>query len=351
MTRTRIRLAGWSAFLLCCVTPVRAGPGQASKASTVRVENTYEQTPGGLYRWRIFINEDPTTLAKIGCVQYTLHPSFAKPEQRICKKEGGFELVEAGNAEFPILVKVEWKDKTTTTLTHRLNLGLERTSGSRPALASIQTGNHSTYLGEGQWSWTVFITADPTTLGRIRCVEYKLHPTFPHPIQNICSPGTQKEAFPLTAAGWGTFEIGVKILFSDGSTRLLSHQLAFGKGTCDAVESFRLEQRSLKRFEKAEFGGRLHVYVGDIHAYKAFELTVFEDDHENWQPFEKIKESRFAERIASVALGKRHAFSVRALNDSVSFDFAGQRYALRVIKIEAPWIGSDYLTIEVCKKQ
>jgi transcription initiation factor IIF auxiliary subunit len=58
-------------------------------------------------------------------------------------------------------------------------------------------------------------------------VEYKLHPSFPHPDQKVCSLGDPKYPFALSGNGWGTFEIPVKIIFKNGQTRSLKHNLQF----------------------------------------------------------------------------------------------------------------------------
>lgn len=68
------------------------------------------------------------------------------------------------------------------------------------------------------------LEAEPATLAQVRCVEYTLHPTFPNPIQVVCNP---QKNFALTASGWGTFEVKLRVLFKDGSILPLTHQLRF----------------------------------------------------------------------------------------------------------------------------
>jgi hypothetical protein len=91
--------------------------------------------------------------------------------------------------------------------------------------AVISTGNIATSLGNGQWDWTVFITADTATLNNIRCAQYTLHPTFPNPIRVVCERGSDARAFAHRSQGWGEFDIKIKITFQDGKTQLASHHL------------------------------------------------------------------------------------------------------------------------------
>lgn len=88
----------------------------------------------------------------------------------------------------------------------------------------IKAKNTAKLDGTGRWDWTVYIDTDPYTLSTIRCVEYTLHPTFPNPVRRECNPTT---GFAHSTNGWGTFEIKVKIMFRDGSTKYLTHMLRF----------------------------------------------------------------------------------------------------------------------------
>jgi transcription initiation factor IIF auxiliary subunit len=96
---------------------------------------------------------------------------------------------------------------------------------------NVSAHNTSRYIGDDHWEWTIFITAPPTLLAQIKCVEYTLHPTFPKPSRrSICDPGTSTQSFPFTATGWGTFDVPVRIIFRDGRVQNLTHTLAFIKG-------------------------------------------------------------------------------------------------------------------------
>lgn len=93
-----------------------------------------------------------------------------------------------------------------------------------PVHAAPRVENSSTYVGGGRWDWSIFIVADAETLRRIECVEHTLHPTFPDPVRTVC---TRASRFHLTARGWGTFTINIKVLYKDGAMQPISHPLQF----------------------------------------------------------------------------------------------------------------------------
>ncbi len=73
----------------------------------------------------------------------------------------------------------------------------------------------------------MYVQGPPEALRQVRCVEYTLHPTFPNPVQEVCDPGRGSQAFPLSATGWGTFRIGVRVLLANGRVQQLYHDLRF----------------------------------------------------------------------------------------------------------------------------
>ncbi|MGO9093906.1 MAG: pYEATS domain-containing protein [Bryobacteraceae bacterium] len=223
--RTQVRVA-----MLAAVTLLSAA-GQAP--GELKVRNTYRYLGRGQYQWTIFLSEDQRTLDRINCVEYTLHPTFPNPVRRVCGAAGGFPLTAEGWGEFPLTVKIEWKDGHATRQQYSLDLHsppatVQPPTPPAPALGPIRTGNTARALGGGQWAWTVYISADENTLGRIQCVQYTLHPTFPNPIQRVCQRGGPADAaFPFSAQGWGTFDVGIKVELRDGGALYLKHTLKF----------------------------------------------------------------------------------------------------------------------------
>ncbi len=200
----------------------------STNAQDVQITNTYRYAGDARFKWTVFVKAEKSTLDRISCVEYTLHPTFPNPIRRVCNSNRGFALDAEGWGEFTIFVKIEWRDKRVTRQSYRLRLhsAAEKSPASEPA--PIRAGNTSQYLGGGTWSWTVFIVANKRTLDTIRCIEYMLHPTFSPPVRRICEAGNlATQAFPLAARGGGTFDVGIKVLFRDGRSQFMRHTLKF----------------------------------------------------------------------------------------------------------------------------
>ena len=61
----------------------------------------------------------------------------------------------------------------------------------------------------------------PETLEKVEEVEYRLHQTFPQPIQVVAEP-----PFVLRSSGWGMFTIYITISLKDGSEEHAEHFLS-----------------------------------------------------------------------------------------------------------------------------
>jgi hypothetical protein len=101
----------------------------------------------------------------------------------------------------------------------------------RPTLSSSSSAltvkNTAAKLNTNEWGWTIFVDGPDELLNRVECVEYTLHPTFRERVQKVCQRGEGQQPFSLSARGWGTFEVGVRVSWKDGSTQNLTHQLKF----------------------------------------------------------------------------------------------------------------------------
>ncbi|MEE9553375.1 MAG: pYEATS domain-containing protein [candidate division Zixibacteria bacterium] len=79
----------------------------------------------------------------------------------------------------------------------------------------IQLANNATYLGEGRYEWTVFVSAEKAVLDKIKYVEYTLHPTFPEPKRVAAN---RDDNFSISAKGWGEFLLRAKVVLNNGET-------------------------------------------------------------------------------------------------------------------------------------
>src|ERR1700682_4439819 len=95
----------------------------------------------------------------------------------------------------------------------------------RVSAQNITAENTSSFVGNGRWTWTIFLKVDPAVLSQIKCVEYTLHPTFPNPLQVVCDRGSNDQAFALNGSGWGEFEVKIKIILTNDRPISLKHWL------------------------------------------------------------------------------------------------------------------------------
>lgn len=99
----------------------------------------------------------------------------------------------------------------------------------------IEVKNDSKYLGRklnvGQrtWEWTIHLSGTQEALDAVQRVTYRLHPTFPEPIHEFSQENrsSNERAFPLSATGWGTFNVNLTVMFVDGTSFDADHYLVF----------------------------------------------------------------------------------------------------------------------------
>ena len=71
----------------------------------------------------------------------------------------------------------------------------------------------------------VSLNAPADTLSRVSKVTYRLHPTFKNPVREIIDP---RNNFELRTNGWGEFEIGADVYFTDRTQPVrLKHRVTF----------------------------------------------------------------------------------------------------------------------------
>jgi transcription initiation factor IIF auxiliary subunit len=193
-------------------------------AAEMSVANSARYLGNRKWEWTIFIQAPPSILDRIRCVEYTLPPTFPTQNAQVCTlgdPRRPFGLTASGWGTFDVPLKVVMKDNAVRTLSHRLRFDPVPFTGLLP----IKTDNDAIRLKSGSWSWTVFLRGPENVLGRIQCVEYTLHPTFPNPVREVCVRGTGSRAFQLSAKGWGTFQIPIRIFLKDGQVAELTHDL------------------------------------------------------------------------------------------------------------------------------
>jgi hypothetical protein len=116
-------------------------------------------------------------------------------------------------------------DTSSTTVQEKSAIALAKVFDSTSV--KIGTRNAATKVAEKQWEWSAFIEAGPDVIEHVICVEYTLHETFTPQVRTVCDRGSDAQPYALHAVGWGTFKLRMRVMFDDGSTRRLIHQLSF----------------------------------------------------------------------------------------------------------------------------
>jgi len=116
-----------------------------------------------------------------------------------------------------------WKIESPATIP---NVSLKSLSGP----FTIIVGNNHTIVKEpaidnNRHHWAMFITSPDVNLRDfIESVTYHLHPTFIPNKNTITEP-----PYNVDRLGWGTFDVGVEILFKSGNLIKLTHDLKFNE--------------------------------------------------------------------------------------------------------------------------
>ena len=98
--------------------------------------------------------------------------------------------------------------------------------GLHAEAAEVAVTNTARYVGNGRYTWKMYLVGSDAALNRIRYVEYTLHPSFPNPIRKVTDRNSK---FSLSGNGWGEFSVGVKIISNEGSVTYLNHWLRLQK--------------------------------------------------------------------------------------------------------------------------
>ena len=74
------------------------------------------------------------------------------------------------------------------------------------------------YIGNGRYSFTLFIKTDDNTLKNIESVEYTLHPSYRPPTYTVRKLGNKRYPFALSNTGSGEFNVRIKFTYKPGIT-------------------------------------------------------------------------------------------------------------------------------------
>jgi hypothetical protein len=91
-------------------------------------------------------------------------------------------------------------------------------------LDSISLSNSARQIDNNTYKWTAYIQGSNQDLEQISYVTYYLHPTFK---PNVRQGDASQKGHPLTANGWGVFELKAIVVLKDGQHREYKHMLKF----------------------------------------------------------------------------------------------------------------------------
>jgi hypothetical protein len=97
-------------------------------------------------------------------------------------------------------------------------------AGAAEVFSALSLTNTARPLDRKRWEWTAYIDGPPAFLRRISSVIYYLHPSFKPAVQQGDSA---KLGHPLTANGWGVFQLKAEVTLDDGHKQLYEHTLQF----------------------------------------------------------------------------------------------------------------------------
>jgi transcription initiation factor IIF auxiliary subunit len=220
MRRLFIALGAW---LLLFAPLVEAQPEQLTSRNTARYLGD------GQWEWTVFLEGPDAVLNRVQSVEYALPPTYEPRQRRNSAREdlrGPFAISARGWRTFDIPITVTFQDGSQQSLSHSLSFTLTEVRASEVPVRAANTAER--IEGKNLWRWTAFVEAPEDVLRHIQCVEYRLHETFPDPVQEVCERGSDpKEAFSLTETSWDTFPLRIRVYFKDGRVLGLVHTLQF----------------------------------------------------------------------------------------------------------------------------
>jgi hypothetical protein len=189
----------------------------------IRASSRVQQVGPDKWLWGLSIQTPEEVREQVKCIEY----EAGDDDETLCRDKGSpinFSFRGSSSSEtLTIPIKLKFRNGTEYSYSHTIHF-----EKKQEAQLPIRAENTATLVKQGWYRWTVFLTSDDSAaLDKIEYVRYTLHPTFPNPVQDVHRRGTDTQAFPFTASGWGTFDIPIQVVLKDGRVQNLSHQLRF----------------------------------------------------------------------------------------------------------------------------
>ena len=130
----RVKILTLLVSFLCCFFMGAAACAQQQ----IDIKNSSRYLKSGRYSWTLCLSADSSVLDSIAYVDYTLPPSFKNSTPRVTREESrNFSLNETGQGEFGILLRVTYRDGSSTDLKYWLALSQEKNDCSGSSNNSV----------------------------------------------------------------------------------------------------------------------------------------------------------------------------------------------------------------------
>jgi transcription initiation factor IIF auxiliary subunit len=236
----------------------------------------------------------------------------------------------------------------------------------------LSAANVSSYLGNSTWNWTIFLTGPKGVLDTVSYVEYTLHPTFPNPVRRVNQTTDPRYPFGLTTSGWGTFNVGIKVVFKNGQVRNLTHSLQFVSASQNSCGSpIKLLSQHLAFLSEEPFKNTevtIHVdKIADEWTKTSPTLTLFYGNNTKlntkWAAWEMqaahdaarspsgtfVSTSEFQSAMKATSPESKWSMNVQHDGDAMQFRYNGHYYFLIVTKVNAGLGDNSSLDLEICE--
>jgi transcription initiation factor IIF auxiliary subunit len=104
---------------------VVGGARMVGAQEDIALNNTFQYTRGGVYKWQVYVEADQGVLKKIKSVEYRLHPSYRNPVRKVEMPRSGkypFKIVDETQEAFDITATIVFWNDPPKTVYHRLKL-------------------------------------------------------------------------------------------------------------------------------------------------------------------------------------------------------------------------------------
>ncbi|MBI1371987.1 MAG: hypothetical protein GC159_04400 [Phycisphaera sp.] len=188
---------------------------------------------GHTWQWSVALNGNRRALESVRNVTWKVPLSGGQiGSYQRTSLDDAFALQgnHGGTGRVHIEATVQFYDNTTK------DVGVDLTFNppQQRSLSLVQTDRYWGRRGDQPyWEWSLKLNGSMTDLADVQQVTYHLHPTFPQP--NVVVTDAPRNGFAFTTNGWGTFAVGATVLFRDGTTQRLTHQLKFNAPADDAI--------------------------------------------------------------------------------------------------------------------